>query len=47
MYSICDMILPLSKYLTSDEFDILESKLAINGAMYCVAASQECTYSPV
>lgn len=39
--------LPLSQYFTADTFDMLVSKFAISGAIYCVAASHECTYSPV
>jgi len=38
---------PLSRYLTKDSFEMLVSKLAMSGAMYCVAASQLWTYSPV
>lgn len=39
--------LPLSEYCTMEAFEMLVSKFAISGAMYCVAASQEWTYSPV
>lgn len=39
--------LPLSRYRTTESFEIEVSKFAINGAIYCVAANHECTYSPV
>lgn len=47
MYFFSDVNIPLSAYFTDDIFDMLVSKFAISGAMYCVAANHECTYSPV
>lgn len=45
--SVTKIYSPLSLSFTNESFDMLVSKLAISGAMYCVAASHECTYSPV
>lgn len=43
IYNFVFAFVPLSLVRTKDSFDKLVSKLAINGAIYCVAASQECT----
>lgn len=39
--------LPLSRYWTVDSLEKLGSKLAMRGAMYCVAVSMRCVTSPM